>query len=147
MTDTQTATQEAAKTQPAMPPVKGGVVAYLGIDGAARAAEFYVKAFGAEIAMIQPPDDKGRTMHAHIYLNGSSIMMSDFYPEHGHPVVAPAAFNLMILTRNIDADYQRAVDAGCTPTQPPQDMFWGDRYGQLKDPFGVSWAMNQGGAS
>ncbi len=83
-------------------------------------------------------------MHAHIYLNGTSIMMSDFYPEHGHPVVPPQGFNLMIPTNNIDADYQRAVNAGCTATQPPQDMFWGDRYGQLKDPFGVTWAMNQG---
>jgi uncharacterized glyoxalase superfamily protein PhnB len=140
MTDTQTAT----KTQPAMPPVKGGVVAYLGIDGAARAAAFYEKAFGAQLVFMQPPDEKGRTMHAHVYLNGSSIMMSDFYPEHGHPVVPPQGFNLMILTDNIDADYKRAVDAGCTATQPPQDMFWGDRYGQLKDPFGVTWAMNQG---
>jgi uncharacterized glyoxalase superfamily protein PhnB len=140
MTDTLTQTD----TKPGMAPVKGGLVAYLGIDGAVKAAEFYQKAFGAELAAMQPPDDKGRTMHAHLYINGTSLMMSDFYPEHGHPVVAPAGFNLMIPTRNIDADYQRAVDAGCTPTQPPQDMFWGDRYGQLKDPFGVTWAMNQG---
>ena len=56
MTDTQT----AAKTQPAMPPVKGGVVAYLSIDGAAKAAEFYTKAFGAEIAMIQPRSEERR---------------------------------------------------------------------------------------
>ena len=129
---------------PAMAPVKGGVVAYLSIDGAAKAVEFYKTAFGAEVASMQPVDDKGRTMHAHIYLNGTSIMMSDFYPEHGHPVVPAQGFNLMIPTNNIDADYKRAVDAGCTPTQPPQDMFWGDRYGQLKDPFGFTWAMNQG---
>jgi len=134
-------------THQAMPPVKGGVVAYLSIDGAAKAAEFYTRAFGAEIAMIQPVDEKGRTMHAHISRNGSSIMMSDFYPEHGHPVTEPSAFNLMIPTNTIDADYKRAIDAGCTATMPPQDMFWGDRYGQLKDPFGVTWAMNQGAFS
>ena len=128
----------------AMAPVKGGVVAYLSIDGAAKAVEFYKTAFGAELASMQPVDDKGRTMHAHIYLNGTSIMMSDFYPEHGHPVVAPQGFNMMIPTSNIDADYKRAIDAGCTATVPPEDMFWGDRYGQLKDPFGVTWAMNQG---
>src|SRR4051812_43569907 len=103
-----------AKTQPAIPPVKGGVVAYLSVDGAVKAAEFYVKAFGAEIALIQPVDEKGRTPHAHIYLNGSSIMLGDFYPEHGHGVVQPAAFTMMIPTRTIDADYKRAVDAGCT---------------------------------
>jgi uncharacterized glyoxalase superfamily protein PhnB len=123
---------------------KGGVVAYLNVDGAIKAAEFYQKAFGAEIASMMPADDKGRSMHVHLYMNGSSVMLSDFYPEHGHPVAAPAGFSMTIMTQSIDADYQRAVDAGCTPTTPPQDMFWGDRYGALKDPFGVSWAMNQG---
>ncbi len=74
-------------------------------------------------------------------------MMSDFYPEHGHPVVPAAGFNLMILTNSIDADFKRAVEAGCTPVQPPEDMFWGDRYARLKDPFGISWTMNQGQTS
>ncbi len=129
---------------PAPAPAKGGVVPYLSIDGAVKAVEFYQKAFGAEVAMMQPPDDKGRTMHAHIYINGSSVMLSDYFPEHGHSPVAAQGFNLMILTNNIDADYQRAIDAGATATQPPADMFWGDRYGQLKDPFGITWAMNQG---
>ncbi len=126
--------------------VKGGVVAYLSVDGAVKAAELYQKAFGAELAQIYPPDDKGRTMHAHLYINGSSVMLSDFFPEHGHSMVQPAGFSFMIMTPQIDADYQRAVDAGCTPIMPPADMFWGDRYGQLKDPFGVTWAMNQPGA-
>jgi uncharacterized glyoxalase superfamily protein PhnB len=134
-------------TQPKPAPVKGGAVPYLSIDGAAKAVEFYQKAFGAELAMMQPVDDKGRTMHAHLYINGSSVMLSDFYPEHGYPVVPVEGFNIMLPTKQIDADYKRAVDAGCTPTQPPQDMFWGDRYGQLKDPFGVTWAMNQGAFS
>ena len=124
------------------PPVKGGAVPYLTLDGAARAAEFYMKAFAAEIASIQPPDEKGRTMHAHLYINGASVMFSDAYPEHGHPLQQPAAFNILLPVDNIDAWYKRAIDAGCTPTMPPADMFWGDRYGQLKDPFGVTWAMN-----
>ena len=131
-----------AKPVPA--PAKGGVVPYLSIDGAVKAVEFYQKAFGAEVAMMQPPDEQGRTMHAHLYINGSSVMLSDYFPEHGHPPVAAQGFNLMILTNNIDADYQRAIDAGATATQPPADMFWGDRYGLLKDPFGITWAMNQG---
>ncbi|MDB5459606.1 MAG: hypothetical protein JWO72_1347 [Caulobacteraceae bacterium] len=139
MTDTQT-----ADTQQAPAPVKGGVVAYLQVDGALKAVDFYQRAFGAELAMAYPPDDKGRTMHAHVYINGSSVMLSDPYPEHGVPLEKPAGYSLMILTSSIDADYQKAVDAGCTPTMPPADMFWGDRYGQLKDPFGVTWAMNQG---
>jgi PhnB protein len=130
-------------TQPAVAPVKGGVVAYLSVDGVLKALEFYKRAFGAELAAMHPPDEKGRTMHAHVYINGSSVMLSDFYPEHGHPKVEPQGFSIVILTQNIDADYQRAVDAGAKAIMPPADMFWGDRYGQLKDPFGVTWAMNQ----
>jgi PhnB protein len=130
--------------KPATAPVKGGVVAYLSVDGVLKALEFYKRAFGAELAAMQPPDEKGRTMHAHVYINGSSVMLSDFYPEHGHPKVEPQGFSIVILTQNIDADYQRAVDAGAKAIMPPADMFWGDRYGQLKDPFGVTWAMNQG---
>jgi uncharacterized glyoxalase superfamily protein PhnB len=91
---------------------------------------------------MMPPDEKGRTMHAHLYINDASVMLSDAYPEHGHALQAPAAFNIMLRVDDIDAWYQRAVAAGCTATMPPADMFWGDRYGQLKDPFGVTWAMN-----
>ena len=124
------------------PTVKGGVVAYLSLDGAIKASEFYQKAFGAEIAASHPPDDKGRTMHVHLYINGGSVMLSDPYPEHGHPYVPAAGFSLMLPVDDIDGWFQRAVDAGCTSVMPPTDMFWGDRYGQLKDPFGVLWAMN-----
>ena len=66
------------------------------MNGAVKAAEFYKKAFAAEVASIHPPDEKGRTMHAHVYINGSSLMMSDAYPEHGHPLREPAAFNVML---------------------------------------------------
>jgi uncharacterized glyoxalase superfamily protein PhnB len=125
------------------PQINGGAVPYLTVDGAVKAAEFYKKAFGAEIAAIHPPDDTGRTMHVHLYINGSSVMFSDAYPEHtGHPLKPPCAFNIMLPVDDVDRWYQRAVEAGCTATMPPADMFWGDRYGQLKDPFGVTWAMN-----
>lgn len=126
----------------ATPPVKGGAIPYLTVDGAAKAVEFYKKAFGAEVAGVQAPDSKGRLMHAHVYINGGSVMFSDAFPEHGHALQTPAAFNILLPVDNVDAWYKRAVDAGCTATMPPADMFWGDRYGQLKDPFGVTWAMN-----
>ncbi len=129
---------------PQMAPVKGGIVTYLNVDGVVKAVEFYQKAFGAELAAMMPPDASGRTMHAHIYVNGSSIMLSDFYPEHGVPKVEPQAFSLTIMTDSIDADFKRAVEAGATVVTEPQDMFWGDRFGALKDPWGVAWAMNQG---
>jgi PhnB protein len=124
------------------PQVKGGAVPYLTVSGAVKAAEFYQKAFAAEVAALQPPDDKGRTMHVHLYINDASVMFSDPFPEHGHPAQQPAAFSIMMRVNDIDAWYQRAVEAGCTPIMPPADMFWGDRYGQLRDPFGVIWALS-----
>ena len=136
-----TATQDA----PAMPPpaeVKGGVVTYLQLQGATRAAEFYQKAFAAEVASMVPPDDQGRTMHIHLYINGSSVMLSDFYPEHGHAFKPAQGFTLCIMTEEVDAWFDRAAQAGCEVVMPLADMFWRDRYGELRDPFGVSWAMN-----
>jgi len=124
-------------------PVKGGLVAYLTLDGALKAADFYVRAFGAEIITTMPADDQGRTMHVHLHVNGSSLMLSDAFPEHGHPLRAPEAFTLMLMVDGTDARYAHAVEAGATAVMPPADMFWGDRYGQLRDPFGVLWAMNQ----
>jgi PhnB protein len=124
------------------PQVKGGVVPYLTVDGATKAAEFYKKAFAAEVVAVHPPDEKGRTMHAHVYINGGSVMMSDAYPEHGHPLTAPAGFNVTLPVKDVDVWYDRAIAAGCTAVLPPTDMFWGDRYAQLKDPFGVLWAIN-----
>jgi PhnB protein len=137
-----TAATENKLAAPAV--VKGGIVAYLQVDGALKAAEFYQRAFGAELAFAYPPDDKGRTMHVHLYINGCSIMLGDAYPEHGCPLEKPQAFNIMLPVDDIDARFQRAIDAGATVAMPVADMFWGDRYGQLRDPFGVLWAMNQG---
>jgi len=130
---------EAQGTPPAA--VKGGVVAYLSLDGAIKAAELYKKAFGAEQVHLNPPDDKGRTMHVHLHINGSSVMLSDPFPEHGHPFVPVAGLSLMLPVNNVDSWWQRAVDAGFAETMKPQDMFWGDRYAQAKDPFGVTWSF------
>ena len=132
-----------ATPSPANPAVHGGVVAYLQVDGAMKAAEFYRRAFGAELAVAHPVDDRGRTMHAHLYVNGSSVMLGDAYPEHGHPLVPPQGFQLLLAVDDIDAWWQRAVAAGATVVMPVADMFWGDRYGQLRDPFGIVWGMNQ----
>jgi PhnB protein len=131
-----------AQTQQTSPQVKGGIVPYLQVDGAMKAADFYKRAFGAELATAHPPDDKGRTMHVHLYINGSSIMLGDAYPEHGHALEQPKGFNLTLMVKDIDAAFKRAIEAGAESVMPPQDMFWGDRYGQLRDPFGVLWAIN-----
>ena len=122
--------------------VKGGVVTYLNVDGAMKAVEFYKKAFGATLEFAMPTDDKGRTMHAHVHVNGSSLMLSDFYPEHGHAAVKPQGFTLALMVPDVDAAWKRAIDAGREARMPPEDMFWGDRHAQMNDPFGVSWALN-----
>ena len=121
--------------------VKGGVVAYLSVEGAIKAGDFYKKAFAAEQVHVNPPDEQGRTMHVHLQINGNSVMLSDPYPEHGCPYVPAAGFNLMLPVADVDSWWQRAVDAGCAASMPPQDMFWGDRYAQAKDPFGITWAF------
>ncbi len=130
------------QSRPPRVPVRGGVVAYLTVDGAAKAAEFYKRAFGAEEAFMFPVDEKGRTMHIHLYINGSSVMLGDAFPEHGHPLEKPQSFTMQLVVDDLDGWWQRAVDAGAEVVVEPQVMFWGDRWGQLRDPFGVAWAMN-----
>lgn len=132
-----------AETPSALPEVKGGLTPYLSLDGARAASDFYQHAFGAEEVARQPGAEDGRLIHCHLYVNGSSLMLSDAFPEHGHPHVPPAGFNLTLQVDDIDAWFMRAVAAGAEVVMPVEDMFWGDRYCQLKDPFGVLWAINQ----
>ena len=139
-----TLTKEAPSKTPEGTPdgmVKGGVVAYLMVEGAQKAADLYKKAFGAELVHVNQPDEKGRTMHVHVHINGSSLMLSDPFPEHNCSYVAAAGFSLMLPVKDVDKAWQRAVDAGLTGNMPPQDMFWGDRYAQAKDSFGIQWAF------
>ncbi|WP_424813248.1 VOC family protein [Roseococcus sp. YIM B11640] len=125
----------------AVAPVKGGIAPYLMVDGAMKAAEFYKKALGAELAGAMPPDASGRTMHVHLYIHGNSLMMSDPWPEHGQPLKERHGTTLHLQLDDVDAWWKRAVDAGMTVVMPLELQFWGDRYGQLKDPFDVLWSM------
>ncbi|RCS25687.1 VOC family protein [Phyllobacterium salinisoli] len=132
----------ATATSNPSPKVLGGLVPYLQVDGALKAAQFYKRAFGAEEAFVVPPDEQGRTMHVHLYINGSSLMLCDPYPDHGHPLEKPQGFTMQLVVDDIDAWWNRAVEAGAEVVMPIEVMFWGDRYGQLRDPFGILWAMN-----
>ena len=80
--------------------------------------------------------------HAHLYINGGSVMLSAAFPEHGHALREPAGFGVVLPVANVDAWYQRAVEAGCSAVMPPADMFWGERFGTIRDPFSVVRAMN-----
>jgi PhnB protein len=129
-----------------MPETRGGLVTYLQVDGAAKASEFYQRAFAATEVYRHPVDEQGRTMHIHLYVNGSSLMLADPYPEHGYPAQKPGGFDLTLQIKDsdsIDAWWDRAVAAGAEVVLPLQEMFWGARYGQVRDPFGVAWALNQ----
>lgn len=134
---------EATPSYASMPEVKGGVVAYLQLSNASEASAFYQKAFGATEVFRVPVDEKGRTMHIHLYVNGGSLMLSDAYPEYGHPLQAPQGYSLNVQVDDIDAWWQRALAAGAEVLMPISEMFWGARYGQVRDPYGVTWAFNQ----
>ena len=115
----------------------------IGDKRAKEAIEFYKTAFGATEAM--PPymaDDGERIMHAHLRINGGSVMLNDDFPEYrGGDAAAPGAVTLHLQVDDADSWFDRASSAGATTTMPLADQFWGDRYGQVKDPFGHSWSI------
>ena len=120
------------------------ITPHLVVRGCAEAIAFYKRAFGAEELFSMPTPDGDRLMHAEIKVNGAPIMLADEFPGMGcesPQALGGTAVTLHLYTADIDADYARAVEAGCEAVMPPQDMFWGDRYGRLKDPYGHSWAM------
>jgi len=127
-----------------LPRPKGGIVSYLQLRDAAAAADFYKQAFGAEEVTRMLHPDGQRIIHTHLYINGGSLMLNDPFPDQGMPLEAPQAFTLTLMVDDIDKWFARAAGAGCEVVTPVETMFWGDRYGALKDPFGVSWAMNEG---
>ncbi|MBZ6077221.1 VOC family protein [Microvirga puerhi] len=122
-------------------PLKGGVVPYLMLDGAAAAIDFYKKALDAEEIGERAKMDDGRILNARIDVNGGSIMLMDPMPEHGYPATTHDGFNLHLHVDDADRWFDRAVAAGCTVLMPMALQFWGDRYGMVKDPFGVTWAF------
>ncbi len=122
----------------------GGITAHLTIrdNRAAEAIAFYKAAFGAE-EQISPhlADDGKRIMHAHLMVNGGHLMLNDDFPEHGGPSSPPGSITLHLQVKDADAAWNRALEAGATEHFPLADQFWGDRYGQVKDPFGFTWSI------
>ena len=124
------------------------VSAYMVQDDCARALAFYKEAFGAKERMRMPGPD-GKIAHAEIKVGDSIVMMSDEMPPMpGQPgtyksprAAGLSTSGLFLYLNDVDAAFDRAVKAGCTVRQPLTDMFWGDRYGQVIDPFGHTWGM------
>ena len=122
----------------------GGVTAHLTIrdNRAGEAIDFYTKAFGAEELGRHMADDGKRIMHAHLSLNGGSLMLNDEFPEYvSAPATPPGSVVLHLQVKDADAAWNRAVDAGAAVHFPIGDQFWGDRYGQVKDPYGFTWSI------
>lgn len=119
-----------------------GVIPYINVEGAAEAMEFYKRAFGAEELTRMPADDGKRLMHGHLSINGGGVMVSDTFPEHGGDFQPSHSHTLQLIVEDGDAWWERAVAAGCTVVTPFQLMFWGDKWGQLRDPYNINWAIN-----
>jgi PhnB protein len=121
------------------------ITPHLVVQGAERAAAFYRDAFGAkEINRIPTPD--GRLMSVQLRLDDGTIHLADEFPELGvlaPPSIGGTAVVLALEVSDTDAVFAQAIAAGAKVRQPLQDMFWGDRHGQLDDPFGHRWNVSQ----
>ena len=121
------------------------ITPHIVVKGAERAVSFYRKAFGAEeIDRIPTPD--GRLMSVQLRIGDGLVHVADEFPDMGvlaPPSIGGTAVVLALDVPDADAAFARAVAAGATIRQPLADMFWGDRHGQLDDPFGHRWNISQ----
>ncbi|SFR97901.1 VOC family protein [Sphingomonas jatrophae] len=107
----------------------------------AEACRFYAAAFGAEVAEQNFAEDGKRLMYAGLLLNGAHLILFDEFPEWQPPAPPASGVTIHLQVEDADALFERAVAAGAEVTMPLADAFWGDRYGQLRDPFGHSWSL------
>jgi uncharacterized glyoxalase superfamily protein PhnB len=131
----------------AIPPGHETLIPHLVCDPCSEAIEFYKRAFGAEAMHSMPAPDGRRIMHAALRIGGQLVFLVDDFPEYcGGKSQSPKALGGTPVTihryvEDCDAAIARAQQAGATVLMPPQDMFWGDRYGVVTDPFGHSWSF------
>lgn len=119
------------------------ITAHLVCRNAAGAMQFYTKAFGAKARMSMPGPD-GKVAHAEMQLGDSLLMLADEMPEMGATApetIGGSAVHMFLYVKDVDSAFARAVAAGAKADMPPANMFWGDRYAKLTDPFGHKWSM------
>ena len=119
------------------------VTPYMRIRDAAAAIDFYKKAFGA-VERFRMPGPGGKVMHAEIMIGDAIIMITEEAPDWG--ALSPLSLKgttvgLHHYVTDTDAAFKKAVAAGCKPSMPPADMFWGDRFAKVADPFGHEWTI------
>jgi PhnB protein len=131
---------------PQVNPIPAGmhsVTPHLTCAGAADAIDFYKRAFGAE-ELTRMPGPNGKLVHASVRIGDSIVMLADEFPEmggRGPKALQGSPVTIHLYVEDVDALAARAVAAGATMTMPVADRFWGDRYGQLEDPFGHRWSV------
>ena len=116
----------------------------LTIKGADEAIAFYKKAFGAEELVVMRGPDGRSVMHAELRIGDSIVFLADESPDMGYrspASIGATATSLHLYVTDVDAAFKRAVDAGAKVEMPVADMFWGDRYGKVVDPFGHRWGI------
>ncbi len=119
------------------------VTPHLVCAGAAKAIEFYKKAFNA-VELGKVPEPGGKLLHALIRIGDSPVMLVDEFPDHhslGPKSLKGSSVTIHLYVQDVEAVFNQAVAAGATVTMPVADMFWGDRYGLLEDPFGHHWSI------
>lgn len=125
-----------------------GVIPYLTVADGEAAIAFYKNVFGATELFRHLAEDGKRLMHARLSINGGILMLSDDFPEMfgGKPRTPqpgqPRGVMLAVHLPEVDPTFDRAIEAGATALMPPADMFWGERYCQLADPFGHHWSLS-----
>jgi len=119
------------------------VTPYLTVNDAARAIDFYKHAFGAQ-EVVRMPGPPGKIGHAELRIGDSMIMLADEMPGAGcrsPQTLGGSAVNIFLYVTDVDSVYKQAVAAGAKVETALADMFWGDRYGRVTDPFGHSWSL------
>ena len=138
-----TATTSAAQGENATMPRARGVIPYLTLRGASDAIEWYKRGLGAEEVMRMPEEGGTRLMHAHLRINNGDVFMSDEFQEYesSHIGDGPRGVTMFLGVDDADTWYNRAVEAGAKVRMPIADQFWGDRFGEVVDPYGHGWAF------
>lgn len=118
------------------------VVPYLTVRGANQALDWYARGLGAEVTVRMPVEGSDKLMHSEMRVNGGTVYVSDEFPEYGASLGdGPRGVTVFLSVDDADAWYNRAVEAGATVRMEIADQFWGDRFGEVADPFGHSWAF------
>lgn len=122
-------------------------VPHLVVNDGEAAISFYEKAFGATLEAKHPAEDGKRLMHAHLKLGSGALFLHDDFPEFGDRGAKPptrlggASCTIHLEVPDADVAWNRAVKAGAEVLMPLDNQFWGQRYGQIKDPFGHLWSI------